>query len=190
MAALIEDIQLAKLRKLINGQDISFDTHQAGDGQGVHWKHVHLEKRIHNKSGKVRFPLLSQERPSNSGMNERDFRKVSREVKRELKKNPTLVDKLVDTVAEQIDRFSEGKASEDDAKLAAKKLAGYFDLDEKIISALPSKLEEKKLIRYSSLHINPARQDIIEIVQSPDKINIRKASKETIIEHLEKNEKI
>ena len=175
---------MAKLRKLINGQDISFDTHQAGDGQGVHWKNVHLEKRIHNKRGKVRFPLLSQERPSNSGMNEKDFRKVSSEVKKELRKNSGLVDDLVDTVVEQIDRFSDGEATEDDAKMAAKKLASYFDLDDKIISTLSTKYKKKKTLRFSSLHNNPVRPGFIEIEQSSEKIHVRKASDEVISEHL------
>ncbi|ASJ70343.1 hypothetical protein [Granulosicoccus antarcticus] len=179
---------MAKLRKLINGQNISFDTHQAGDGQGVHWKNVHLEKTVHNKQGKVRFPLLSEERPSNVGMNEKDFRKISREVKKELRKNSNLVNDLVDAVLMQLDRFSEGEATLIDAQTAARKLAGYFDLDERIISSLPSRYKDMQLERLSTLHRNPARSGFIEIEQSSENVVIRKASNSVILKHLEKNQ--
>jgi len=33
-------------------------THQAGDGQNVNWRNVHLEKQLHNGGGKVRLPAI------------------------------------------------------------------------------------------------------------------------------------
>jgi hypothetical protein len=55
-----------ELRQLIKGQNVTFDTHQAGDSQNVHVKHLHLEKRLHGGRGKARFPLFGDIKPSSS----------------------------------------------------------------------------------------------------------------------------
>jgi hypothetical protein len=35
---------MAKLNRLMKGQDLAFDTHQAGDRQSVNWLALHMEK--------------------------------------------------------------------------------------------------------------------------------------------------
>ena len=124
---------MAKLGGLINGQDVAFDTHQAGDGQSTNWEKLHLEKRLHNKRGKARFPLLGKEQPSKSGMDQREFSRVTREVKKVLKKNEDLVIDLAKIIVEQLQRFSSGEATIEDARAAAKKIANVFDLDEEFL---------------------------------------------------------
>lgn len=180
---------MAKLGRLISGQDISFDTHQAGDGQEVNWRNVHLEKSVHNERGKAKFPLLSNERPSNKGMNDDVYAKVTKEVKRELKKNKVLVDELAETVADVIKRFSQGKATEEDGMTAAKKLAGYFDLDDKIVSSLSNEFKDPEDMDFSTIHRHHKRKyGYIEIKQSSKKVDIRKPSDETIREHRTKGQ--
>jgi hypothetical protein len=47
---------MATLKRLINGQDIAFDTHQAGT-QHIRHRDLHLEKRLHS-GGKIRYPMF------------------------------------------------------------------------------------------------------------------------------------
>ena len=75
---------MANLKKLIHGQDVRFDTHQAGDAQPTNWHHVHLEKVLH-EGGKIRFPLAGDFQPSwSSRVNDVQYERVKREVAREL----------------------------------------------------------------------------------------------------------
>ncbi|MGF1873728.1 hypothetical protein L4D77_00085 [Photobacterium frigidiphilum] len=174
---------MANLKRLISGQNISFDTHQAGDGQNVNWRNVHLEKSVHGERGKAKFPLLSNELPSNKGMNQKVYARVTKEVKRELKRNGQLVDDLVDTVADVIKRFSQGTATVSDGLIAAEKLAGYFDLDNKIISSLPNEFKDPKDMTFSTIHTPNDGDGYIEIKQSSERVDVRKASDETLREH-------
>ncbi|MFA0113578.1 hypothetical protein AB4407_07800 [Vibrio sp. 10N.261.46.E11] len=177
---------MANLKRLIKGQDISFDTHQAGDGQRVKWRDVHLEKRVHGERGKAKFPLLSDESPSSKGMNHDVYNRVTREVKRELSKDPNLTKNLVDTVANTIERFSQGTATIEDGVIAAKKLSSYFDLDENIVSTLPNRFDKPNNMTLSTIHNKNGGPGFIEIVQSKKKVDIRKPSRETLSNHREK----
>lgn len=174
---------MANLKRLIKGQDISFDTHQAGDGQGVKWRDVHLEKSVHGERGKAKFPLLSNERPSSKGMDPKVYASVTKEVKRELSKNKRLTKDLVKTVANVIERFSQGTATEDDGLIAAKKLSGYFDLDEKAVSVLPSLLGKPDNMTFSTIHYKNDVHEYVEIMQSAEKVAIRKPSQATLHDH-------
>jgi len=164
---------MAKLGGLINGQDVAFDTHQAGDSQKTNWKKVHLEKRLHNKRGKARFPLLGNEQPSNSGMNDNDFNRVKREVKKALKKNKNLLDELASTIVTQLKRFSSGEASREDARETARRFAGYFDLDHDFLRVV-EEYADKQLSSFTTIHYNPAEQTLHEIHQSKEEIVIQK----------------
>jgi len=164
---------MGKLRGLINGQDVSFDTHQAGDKQQINWKNVHLEKRIHNRGGKARFPLLGGEKPSNSGMNDNDFSRVITEVKRILKKDRKLVRELAETIVTQLEKFSSHTATSETAKEAAKRFAEYFDLDSEFLRIV-EEYTENRLQSFTSIHFNPVEQTLHEIHQSGKEIRIQK----------------
>ena len=119
---------MSQLKELINGQDITFDTHQAGDGQIVNWKNVHLEKSMHKEKGKVRFPLLNEEKISKTkNMNDETFYKIKKEVSKVLKKDKNKVKELAKTIVEILDRYSSQKSTEQDAFIASEKLCDYFD---------------------------------------------------------------
>lgn len=172
----IEENCVAKLSRLINGQDIKFDTHQAGDGQTVNWKAVHLEKRMHNRKGKIRIPLLGNGNPSSRRMSRDDFERIMREVRNELDSNQALIKKLAETIVDILGKFSSGQSTSEDAKQAAKKVAGYFDLDDEFESVL-ERYARGKLVSYTSVHMNPETGLLQEISQSKDCVVIRKARK-------------
>lgn len=164
---------MAKLSDLINGQDVAFDTHQAGDGQKTNWKKVHLEKRLHDSKGKARFPLLGNDLPSNSGMNDKNFSRVTAEVKKSLKKNKGLLKELAATIVAELKRFSSGEATLEHAREAAKKFAGYFDLDIDFRD-LVDEYADGHLTSVTTIHYNPEKKMLHEIHQSKDQIVIRK----------------
>lgn len=167
---------MAKLSRFINGQDVTFDTHQAGDGQKVNWRAVHLEKKMHKRNGKIRFPLFGNGNPSPSGMSREDFEKITREVRNKLDGDRALVEKLAETIVDILERFSSRQATSEDAKQAAKKVAGYFDLDDEFESVL-ERYARGKLVSYTSVHMNPETGFLQEISQSKDRVVIRKARK-------------
>lgn len=144
---------MAKLNRLIKGQDLVFDTHQAGDSQSVNWKDLHMEKRLHGKRGKLKFPLLGGQEPTKpKNMNNEDYKSTIREVKKALKKNPQLVADLAETITDEMRRFIAQEVTIDQAREAANKIASAFDLDEYFIETVESKLEN--LIKYSSYHLD------------------------------------
>lgn len=171
---------MAGLRKLIKDQKLSFDTHQAGDGQIVKWRSVHLEKRHNNKRGKIRVPLLSDERPTNGGMRDADFRKISSEVRKELRKNRGLVGELAKTVVDVIDRFSGGDASVEDCVLAAKKLADFFGLSPETRRSIEKDALNGRLKKYTSIHRNPANEEFVVIEQSGEVVIIGQLTNEEL----------
>src|SRR5262245_57223446 len=120
---------MAKLARLIRGQDVAFDTHQRGDGQEVKWQELHLEKRLHHRGWKIRFPLFGKRVPSSSeGMPGKQYEKVLAEVRRELDKNPDLVQQLAETLAQQMQRFRGPDLAIETVIEGARKIAAYFDL--------------------------------------------------------------
>lgn len=164
---------MAKLGGLINGQDVAFDTHQAGDGQGINWKHLHLEKRLHKGGAKARFPLFGEEPPSSRGMNERELNRVSTEIRSALKNNRDLVEDLAETIAEQLRRFSSGEAEIHHARQAAQRIAGAFDLNESFLRAV-EEYYEGKIFSFTSIHFNPAQNSLHEIVITGAGIAVQK----------------
>lgn len=168
---------MTKLSRLINGQDVTFDTHQAGDGQEVNWKAVHLEKKMHNRKGKIRFPLSGNMAPSwSSGISRDNFEKITREVRDELGDNQALVEELAETVVDILSRYSSGRATTDDAKIAAKRLAGYFGLNEQF-ERVVERYAHGRLVLFTSVHMNSETRLLQEISQSSDRVVVRKARK-------------
>ncbi|NWJ42079.1 MAG: hypothetical protein HXX12_14040 [Geothrix sp.] len=166
---------MTTLKRLIQGQDIAFDTHQAGDGQGVKWRELHLEKRMHEGSGKARFPFFDHAKASSSSRMSADaLQEVTKEVGRVLQKNPELTKKLGKIVVESLQRFSDGTATIEDGKAAAKQLAGYFDLDENFLRVVED-YSEGRLVSLKTVHIEPHDRTLHEIYQSQTTLEIRKA---------------
>jgi hypothetical protein len=168
---------MAKLNNLIKKQKISFDTHQAGDGQETKWRNLHLEKSIKGEKGKVRFPFLGKEKPSNSGMNDKNFRSVKSEVSKILKKNETLLNSLAEEIEKQLERWSSGIATIEDAKEAASRFAKYFDLDSSFIDDV-AKYRQDRLIEFNTIHVDPETQIFYAIKQSAKNISIEERQKQ------------
>jgi hypothetical protein len=172
------------MKELINGQDVSFDTHQAGDSQEAHLKDLHLEKRLH-KGGKARFPLFGDGKPSHSGkMNKDTLEIVTKEVKKALKKNERLTNDLAETIVNTLNRYrgrrtiNEIDEFEKLASEAAKKIAGYFGLDDKFLRKVTDYGKyggDGRLVSFMTVHLNPDKGTIHEIYQDKDSVEIRKA---------------
>ena len=89
-----------------------------------------------------------------------------------LKKNKALVNDLARTIAHELFRFSCGKASEKDARRAAKKLAGYFNLDAEFERLVVDYTNEKTLAAVTTTHRGPGGQSY-EIIQSSQRVEVR-----------------
>lgn len=164
---------MAKLGRLIQGQDVAFDTHQSGDGQSIHWKELHLEKRLH-KGGKIRFPFFGDRNPSSSErVSEKDYQRVVKEVSRTLNRNPELRSTLAETVVSQIDRFRGGVVTIEDAREAANKIASIFDLGDDFIGHAVIHANNR-IAEFSTLHPGKQPGTVVEIVQSRSSIQIKK----------------
>jgi len=166
---------MANLKRLIEGQNVRFDTHQAGDQQPTNRYGVHLEKILHDGGEKIRFPLAGGYEPSwSSRINKNKYESVRREVQRELKNNDLLVNDLANTVADVLERFSSGTATVDDSKEAARKLAGYFGLNEQF-ERIVEEFMAGRLQTYASYHVNPGKRELQEIRLTSDKVEVRKS---------------
>ncbi len=163
------------LKRLIQGQDIAFDTHQAGDSQAANWQALHLEKRLHAGGKKVRYPFFDPGKPSSSKrMNEDELRQITNEVSRALRKDPSLTKNLGQVVVDSLQKFSDGIATTEDGKSAAKKLAGYFGLGEDFLRVVED-YADGRLKSLKTLHIEQEERTLHEIYQSSDTLEIRKA---------------
>jgi hypothetical protein len=165
---------MGKLGSLITGQDVTFDTHQAGDGQPTRWRNVHLEKRLHDGGGKIRYPLLDGTNPSATRkVSKEQLVKVNSEVKKALMKDKTLTDALAQKVVEVLGRFSGGTATSENAREAAKSLARYFDLDEDFVRVVEDYADDR-LAFVRTIHFNPLSNTYHQIKQSSESIQIKK----------------
>lgn len=164
---------MAKLSRLIKGQNIAFDTHQQGDAQQTRWKNIHLEKRLH-EGGKIRFPLYNGKPRRTPKVNEKTYQRVIKEVSNTLKRDSNLTDILAHTIADQLHRFSSGAATIAHAQEAAQNIASYFDLDKEFEVAV-ARYAGKKLIEYTSHHRSRDDGRMIEIKQSSIEISLRSA---------------
>lgn len=175
---------MAKLGGLINGQDVAFDTHQAGDGQSTNWQKLHLEKRLHDNRGKARFPLLGKEKPSSSGMNERDFGRVTREVRNTLKKNDASTRSLAETIVDQLRRFSSGEATVEHASMAAQTIADAFGLEREFLRVV-QEYAEGRLLSFTSIHFNQAQNALQEIVITKAEIAVQKPRRQNSLRRID-----
>lgn len=165
---------MAKLNRLIKGQDLAFDTHQAGDGQSANWSALHMEKRLHGGRGKLRFPLVGGFTPSKpKRMSDDDYYSILKEVTKALRKNDRLVRDLVDTVIGELNRWSSGDATVGTAIEAANKIAKYFDLGESLDQVIAEKLGV--ITSLKTLHKDDKDKLLYEILQSDRNIIVQTA---------------
>lgn len=167
---------MGNIKRLIQGQNVRFDTHQSGDGQPTNWQNVHLEKILH-EGGKIRFPMMGEFEPSWSArVSAGQLARVQREVRRELEKDPALVKELAKTVVSVLNRFSSGAATIENAKSTAEKFAGYFGLD-KNFERMVTDYMDGRLVEFISYHVNPDSEFLEEISLTSTRIEIRKSRK-------------
>jgi hypothetical protein len=165
--------RMAKFGRLIQGQDVAFDTHQSGDGQRINWEELHLEKRLH-KGGKIRFPFFQPRQPSwSERVSERDYERVVREVQKTLSKDPKLREQLAQVIVDQLARFREGDVTIETAQEAARTIASIFDLGEDFI-ATATVQADGHISRFATLHAGKRPGTVMEIVQSRDRIEIQR----------------
>ena len=169
-------MQKKSLKRLIQGQNISFDTHQAGDGQEIDIYGLHLEKRFHNQKGKMRFPLFGDSKITASGIKEEKQKQVINEVKTVLKKNEYLKKQLADTIVKTLQRFMDNKVTIDTARESATKIAGFFNLDETFITMIVQRAVTGNQIKeVLSIHREKDKMDsTYQIKQTKDNISISK----------------
>lgn len=165
---------MAKLNRLIKGQDLHFDTHQAGDGQSVNWPALHMEKRLHGGRGKLKFPLLGGFLPSKpKRMSDDDYFSILKEVTKALKKNDRLVRELADTVIGELNRWSSGDATVAAAIEASNKIAKYFDLGDSFEEVVSEKLGVLSLVK--TIHKDEKDKLLYEILQSKKSVVVQAA---------------
>lgn len=165
---------MAKLNRLIKGQDVVFDTHQAGDGQNINLSALHMEKRLHGGRGKLRFPLLGGSNPSKpEKMSKADYNSIIQEVTRALKKNDRLVRELAETVIDELNRWGSGQATVGNAVEAANKIAGYFALGESFEKSVAKKLGGISSVK--TLHKDAKDRLLYEVIQSATEVVVQTA---------------
>jgi hypothetical protein len=166
---------MAKLSRLINGQKLRFDTHQAGDRQPMRLPDLHMDK-LPDKGGKIRFDFFGTAEPVVTGMSDERARRVIGEVRRALGKNPQLRDELAQTIVKQLQRFKNGSVSLADARAAARNIAKAFDLSEDFVTEVVRYNELGYVERARSLHLGHRPGSVYEIVQSQDGVLVQKPS--------------
>jgi hypothetical protein len=165
---------MAKLNRLIKGQDLHFDTHQAGDGQSVNWPALHMEKRLHGGSAKLKFPLLGGFLPSKrKRMSDDDYFSILKEVTKPLKKNDPLVRELADTLIGELNRWSSGDATVGAAIEASNKIAKYFDLSESFDEVVVERLGVLSSVK--TMHRDEKDKLLCEILQSEKSVVVQTA---------------
>jgi hypothetical protein len=164
---------MTTLGKLIQGQDISFDTHQAGDGQETRWRNVHLEKRRHGKRGKVRYPLFDGQPSKSRNVSDEDFREITREVRSALRRDEALTQRLAETIVDVVRRFSSGRATPEDARAAAKKIAGVFGLTEDFVNEVEV-YARQRFVLLSTIHFLTDSGTLYQVSLSAERVEIRR----------------
>lgn len=163
---------MSKLGGLIQGQDVSFDTHQSAQ-QSIQPEDLHLEKRLH-KGGKIRFPMFGTRSPSASGVNDDTYSRVTKEVTRTLRKDDELTKDLARTVASELQRFRSYQATKSEAQEAARKIAGYFDLDKFFVDSVV-RYSGEILQEFVSVHRSSLTEEIKEVRLSAKAVVVRDA---------------
>jgi hypothetical protein len=164
---------MAKLARLIQGQDVHFDTHQSGDQQPTHWQDLHLEKRLH-KGGKIHFHFFGDRDPMPSErISGADTARIVKEVRRTLEKNPQLREQLAETIVSQLNRFRSGAVTLEQAQEAARNIASAFDLGPEFVASAVVHAKAQ-ISMFTTLHPGRRPGTVVEIVQSGQRVSVQK----------------
>jgi hypothetical protein len=164
---------MAKLSRLIQGQDVYFDTHQAGDRQQANWENLHLEKRLH-RGGKIRFHFFGDRDPmSSERVSEKDSARVVSEVRKTLRKNVQLTEQLAETIVTQLNRFRGGDVTLEQAQEAARNIARAFDLGEEFVASAVIHAKAQ-ISRFATLHPGKRPGTVVEVVQTAERVTIQR----------------
>lgn len=139
------------MRQLINDQTIEIDDHGAGQEAKPDFLHIH--KTMNDGSGWLKIPLNGNEDgiswSNNFPKNKMDS--IKSEIKRVLKKDPQKFKSFGEEVASALNRWNEGNITEEEAAKIAEKLAGYFDLNDKLSRTLIEKVKGE-IKRYKTIY--------------------------------------
>lgn len=164
---------MAVMKRLIQGQDLAFDTHQSGDGQPLKIGGLHMEKRLH-RGGKIRFSFFTGEVTSSSNVSAERQDAVVREVRRELRRNPGLQKSLSRTIVDQLIRFSGGNCTVDQCVLAANSIALAFGLGESLSQRVAIDAQGR-VVECSTFHLAERPGVVKEIVQRARSVVVQSA---------------
>ena len=134
------------MRSLIQNQTVSFDTHQAGDGQKVKVEDLHMHKRMNGRKYKgvnIKIPFNPEKEIEYTGNNSDYSDQIINEIKRAFKKNPNKVREFAKDLANRISRYSSDMNAENSRKFleeSAQTIAKHFELNEKIINVMISEI--------------------------------------------------
>ncbi len=106
-------------------------------------------------------------------MNERELNRVTKEVKKVLRKNEHLVRNLAETIVEELRRFSSGEATSEDARDAARKIANAFDLNEDFLRVV-EEYSKRNLTSFVSIHFNPSQNALQEVLITKTEVAVQK----------------
>ena len=110
------------MKKIIQDQTISFDTHQAGDGRKIKIDLLHMHKRINGNKFKgieIKIPLNPNQPIDFGNCKSIIGKQIINEIKQVFKKNPAKVRELAKYVANRISRYSEDMTVEKSIKFFA-----------------------------------------------------------------------
>lgn len=147
------------MKQIIQNQTISFDTHQAGDGQEIEPDQLHMHKKMNGKKFKgvnIRIPLNPNKPIDYSGNNSKDGRQLINEIKGVFKKDPNKVRQIAKLVANRISRYTKNMTPENSKEFldnTARALATHFELNDKIMEVVKSQIESH-LSFYVTQHID------------------------------------
>jgi len=160
------------MKKLISGQTIKCDIHDAGSTQPVEWgKGLHIHKRMQGRDygvAEIRIPLDSDKdiEIDTRGSKETKVR-LFNEI-REAFSDVQKIREFIKGLIHEIERFSNGVDVEEHYRAAARRIAKHFELEEKIAREIIEKVDSK-IARYTSVH-SGGDSKLYYITQSPGEI--------------------
>lgn len=135
------------MKKIIQDQTISFDTHQAGDGRKIEIDLLHMHKRMNGnrfKGVEIKIPLNPNKQIDFGKSKSIIGQQIINEIKQVFKKKPSKVREIAKYIADRISRYSEDMTAENSIKFfedGAEAIAKHFELNEKIEKTLTEQIK-------------------------------------------------
>ena len=143
------------MKRLIAGQTIKCDMHDAGSGQQRKWGDgLHIHKRMHGDvygSAQIRIPIDSDKKMTITARGGEEIKmRLIKEIRVAFKDKQKRTE-FVEGLVSEIRRFSDNQNTEEKCRDAAKRIARLFGLNDKIIREIIEKIE-LEMTRYTSIH--------------------------------------